>query len=247
MNRALKTLVAIMLTLVFVASCTKPDDPNNGGDNSGPNDSIVDDNGSINGHDYVDLGLPSGTLWATCNVGADIPEGYGDYFAWGETEPKEFYDWKSYKYGRFFHERYELNKYCTDSVFGLNGFVDNLTLLEPDDDVASIVWDTAWRTPTIEEWEEMFHNTTSVWTTQNGVNGWCFTAPNGNSLFLPAAGYYWNGELNDAYLGVYWSVTLNMEYPYRAWGFHFNSFQCHLCGSSDRNRGQTVRAVCSKK
>ena len=226
MNRALKTLVAIMLTLVFVASCTKPDEPNNGRDNGGPNDSIVDDNGSIDGHDYVDLGLPSSTLWATCNIGADTPEGYGDYFAWGENEPKEFYGWKNYKYGRFVHERYELNKYCTDSVFGLNGFVDNLTLLEPDDDVASTIWGTAWRTPTIEEWEEMFCNTTSVWTT---------------------AGYYWNDELNAADLGVYWSVTLNMEYPYRAWGFHFNSFQCHLCGSSDRNRGQTVRTVCSKK
>ena len=107
----------------------------------------------MNGHEFVDLGLPSGTLWATCNIGADTPEDYGDYFAWGETEPKEIYDWKSYKYGRFLNERYELNKYCTDSVYGLDGFVDNLTILEPVDDVVRIYWGADWRMPTIEEWE----------------------------------------------------------------------------------------------
>ncbi len=226
-------MLTVMLMMVFAAGCNKPDEPNPG-----------DDQGNeLNGHEYVDLGLPSGTLWATCNIGADTVEEFGDYFAWGETELKELYDWKSYKYGRFIHERYELNKYCTDSAFGLNGFVDSLALLELDDDVARACWGGGWRMPTIEEWDEMFQNTSSVWTTQNGVNGWLFTASNGNSLFLPAAGYYWNGDLNAADLGVYWSVTLNEEYPYRAWGFHFNSFQCHLCGSSDRNRGQTVRAV----
>ncbi len=242
MNRALKTLVAIMLTLVFVASCTKPDEPNNGGDNSGPNDSIVDPNGSFNGHDYVDLGLPSGTLWATCNVGADTPEGYGDYFAWGETEPKELYDWKCYKYGRYFNERYELSKYCTDSIYGLNGFVDNLTFLEPNDDVANVCWGADWRMPTKEEWEELFLNTTSGWTTQNDVNGWLITASNGNSIFLPAAGYWW-GDAFNADLGLYWSCTLNPLYPNRAWGIHFNTDSSHICGSSDRNRGQSVRAV----
>ena len=247
MNSALKVMAAIMMILVFAVSCKKSDVPNYGGNNNGENDSVVDPDENLNGHEYVDLGLPSGTLWATCNVGSDTPEGYGDYFARGEADPKGFYSWKNYKYGRFYQNRYEMNKYCTDSVFGLNGFVDSLTLLEPDDDLASTIWGTAWRTPTIEQWEEMFQNTTSVWTTLNGVNGWHFTASNGNSLFLPAAGYYWDEELNAADLGVYWSVTLNVEYPYRAWSFHFNSFQCHLCGSSDRNRGQTVRAVCSKK
>ena len=246
MSGVLKSMAVFMLMMVFAVSCNKPIEPNNGGGNGPQNDSIIDD-GLLNGHAYVDLGLPSGILWATCNLGADTPEDFGDYYAWGEPAPKELYDWKSYKYGRFIHERYELNKYCTDSVFGLNGFVDDLTLLELDDDLARACWGGGWRMPTIEEWDEMFQNTSSVWTTQNGVNGWLFTASNGNSLFLPAAGYYWNGDLNAADLGVYWSVTLNEEYPYRAWGFHFNSFQCHLCGSSDRNRGQTVRAVCSKK
>jgi hypothetical protein len=232
----------MMLMMVFVVSCTKPDVPNNSEIVNGQNDTIVDNGGTIDGHDYVDLGLSSGILWATCNVGADKPEHYGPYFAWGETEPKEIYDWKSYRYGRFFNERYELNKYCTDSALGLNGFVDDLTVLEPADDAATANWGANWRTPTIAEWEELFETVPNEWATQNSVEGWLFTASNGNSLFLPAVGYYWEGSFNQG-LGIYWSSSVNMEFPYRAWGFHFNTDSSHLCGSSDRNRGQTVRAV----
>jgi uncharacterized protein (TIGR02145 family) len=220
--------------LLFATSCNKPDEP----DNTNGND--------LNGHEYVDLGLPSGTLWATCNVGASRPEEFGDYYAWGETETKVLFDWKSYKYGNFTYERYELDKYCTDAVFGLNGFVDDLTVLDPADDVVKVCWGTDWRMPTIEEWEELFMNTTGAWTTLNGVKGWRITASNGNDLFLPAAGYWWDDVFN-ADLGLYWSASLNKEYPYRSWGFHFNCDSSHLCGSSDRNRGQTVRAVCSGK
>lgn len=140
-NKSLKTLAVILLMLVFAASCTKPDTPSNGGNGSDQNDSIVEPNAggdSIDNltHDWVDLGLPSGTLWATCNVGADTPEGIGDYFAWGETSPKDLYDWKSYQYGNWTFEQFEITKYCTDSCYGLDGFVDNLTLLEPKDDAA---------------------------------------------------------------------------------------------------------------
>lgn len=236
MNISLKNMLAVILMMVFAAGCNKPDGPNHGNDQGN----------ELNGHEYVDLGLPSGTLWATCNIGADTVEEFGDYFAWGETEPKELYDWKSYQYGRFIHERYELNKYCTDSAYGLNGFVDNLTVMEPDDDVARTCWGEGWRMPTIGEWEELFLNTTGVWTTLNDVKGWRCTASNGNSLFLPAAGYWWDDAFN-ADLGLYWSRTINKEFPYRAWGFHFNCDSSHLCGSSDRNRGQTVRAVCCRQ
>jgi hypothetical protein len=235
MNISLKNMLTVILMMVFAAGCNKPDGPNHGNDQGN----------ELNGHEYVDLGLPSGTLWATCNIGTETVEEFGDYFAWGETEPKELYDWKSYQYGRFIHERYELNKYCTDSAYGLNGLVDNLTVMEPDDDVARTCWGEGWRMPTIGEWEELFLNTTGVWTTLNDVKGWCCTASNGNSLFLPAAGYWWDDAFN-ADLGLYWSRTINKEFPYRAWGFHFNCDSSHLCGSSDRNRGQTVRAVCSK-
>ncbi len=236
MNISLKNMLTVILMMVFAAGCNKSDGPNHGNDQGN----------ELNGHEYVDLGLPSGTLWATCNIGADTVEEFGDYFAWGETEPKELYDWKSYKYGRFIHERYELNKYCTDSAYGLNGFVDNLILLEPKDDAATVNWGDDWRMPTKEEWEELFLNTTGVWTTLNDVKGWRCTASNGNSLFLPAAGYWWDDAFN-ADLGLYWSRTINKEFPYRAWGFHFNCDSSHLCGSSDRNRGQTVRAVCCRQ
>lgn len=236
MNRTMKVLTVLMPLVVFAMGCNKPIEPNGG--NEGNNDTIVK-------LEYVDLGLPSGTLWAICNVGANTPEDYGDYFAWGEIVSKDVYDWNNYEYGSFVDELYELTKYCTDSSYGLNGFVDSLILLEPIDDVVRAKWGTDWRMPTREEWEELLRSTTSVWTTQNGVDGWLFTASNGNSLFLPAAGYYWGSDLN-AGLGLYWSSLINKEFPYRVWGVHFNSYQCHICGSSDRNRGQTVRAVRSK-
>ena len=234
MNRFIKAVWLLAVASVLVAGCNKPDEPDNGGGNE------------VNTHEYVDLGLPSGILWATCNVGASSPEDYGDYFAWGETMPKELYDWKSYRYGNFRNDGYELNKYCTDSCYGLESFVDGLAILEPADDAAKANWGAEWRIPTIEEWEELFLNTTGAWTTQNGVKGWSITASNGASLFLPAAGYWW-GDAFNAELGLYWSSSLNKEFPYRSWGFHFNVDSSHLCGSSDRNRGQSVRAVCSKK
>lgn len=234
MSKAFKVIVFLMSMLVFAAGCNKPDEPNNGGNDN-----------EFNGHEYVDLGLPSGTMWATCNIGASASEDFGDYIAWGETEPKEIYDWKSYRYGRFFHDRYELTKYCTDSEYGLDGFDDDLTLLEAADDAATVLWGAVWRMPTIEEWDELLLNTTAAWTVQNGVKGWLFTASNGNSLFLPAAGYWWGTDFN-AELGLYWSSSVNQEFPGRAWCLHFNTDSAHLCGSSDRNRGQVVRAVCAR-
>ena len=236
MNKFTEAIAAIMLMMVAV-SCNKPVEPGNG------DEGLVNE---LNGHEYVDLGLPSGTLWASCNLGASAPEDFGDYIAWGETAPKEIYDWKCYKYGRLFQDRYELNKYCTDSLYGLDGFVDGRVLLEPNDDVVQVCWGEGWRMPAVEEWEELLLNTTGTWTVQNDVNGWLFTASNGNSLFLPAAGCWWDADFN-AGIGLYWSSSVNKEFPYRAWGFHFNTDSAHLCGSSDRNRGQVVRAVCLGK
>lgn len=152
MNKALKAVAAMMLMMVFAVGCNKPIEPSHG-----------DDVNEHNGHGYVDMGLPSGILWATCNVGADTPEGFGDYLAWGETATKDIYDWKSYRYGNFRYDRYELNKYCTDSCCGLDGFVDELSVLEPGDDAARACWGGDWRIPTIEEWEELFQNTTGGW------------------------------------------------------------------------------------
>ena len=132
-------------------------------------------------HDYVDLGLPSGTLWATCNVGANAPEAYGDYFAWGETTPKLSYDWSTYKYGAAYDQ---LTKYCDDSSYGRFGFADQKTTLEASDDVATVNWGAGWRMPTAEQWEELKNKCRSAWTTLNGSTGRLFTGPNGNTLFF---------------------------------------------------------------
>lgn len=190
-------------------------------------------------HEYVDLGLPSGTLWASCNVGANVPEEYGDYFAWGETQSKDVYDESSYQYNM----DNALTKYCNNVDFGYNGFTDNLTTLLPEDDAATVNWGVNWRMPTKAEWQELYNNTTCEWTIQNNVYGLLFTASNGASLFLPAAGSRWNSGLTDAgYHGVYWSSSLFMDDPNYAWDFYFFSDDYDMDYGS-RNFGFSVRPV----
>ena len=191
-------------------------------------------------HEYVDLGLPSGTLWATCNVGASTPEDYGDYFAWGETQPKDEYSWSTYQYCN--GSETTLTKYCNKSIYGYNGFTDNLTTLMMEDDAATANWGADWRTPTQIEWQELLDNTTSIWTTQNGVNGQLFTAANGNSLFLPAAGFRHGSDLYDAgNYGYLWSTSLDTVYPHQACCFILNSGDYMI--SSNRDYGRSVRPV----
>jgi len=189
--------------------------------------------------DWVDLGLPSGLLWATRNVGASSPESYGGYFAWGETRTKLYYNWSHYRYCNGSYNT--LTKYCNDSDYGYNGFTDNLTTLQPSDDAATANY--GGRTPTYAEWQELINNTTVTWTTQNGVTGRLFTAPNGNSLFLPAAGYRREGSLENAGdNGYYWSSSLGTDGPYYAWYFDFISHYQGMYGYN-RNGGRSVRAV----
>jgi hypothetical protein len=196
-------------------------------------------------HEYVDLGLPSGLLWATCNVGADTPEDYGDYFAWGETQPKDYYDYSTYRY--CMGSDNTLTKYCQKSNYGYNGFTDDLTTLEPNDDAAAANWGGGWRMPTQAEFEELYNNTTNEWTTQNGVIGCLFTAANGNSLFLPAAGFRVRSGLYGAgSFGYYWLSSLDTDYPNDAWLLYFNPVYCGM-GSGGRDGGQSVRAVRSAR
>ena len=189
---------------------------------------------------FVDLGLPSGLLWATYNVGADTPEGYGDYFAWGETTTKDTYYWSTYQHCN--GSENTLTKYCQNSSYGNNGFTDDLTTLEPSDDAAAANWGNGWRMPTKAEFEELKNNTNVTWETQNGVNGRLFTATNGNSLFLPAAGYRYGSNLSSVgSLCHYWSSSLYTEAP-RAWyvWFNWNNFKMD---DYDRYYGYTVRPV----
>lgn len=198
--------------------------------------------GIYNGHEYVDLGLPSGTMWATRNVGANAPEDYGDYFAWGETNPKDDYDCSTYKY---YDDNYNIfTKYCNDSEYGYDGFTDNLTVLLPEDDAATVNWGASWRMPTEREWQELLDNTTNVWTTQNGVNGCLFTAVNGYSIFIPAAGYY-RGIVPEMVnnCGLYWSSSLT-DTPLHAWFLYFGEDHNYVASFS-RFYGRTIRAVYS--
>jgi hypothetical protein len=190
--------------------------------------------------DWVDLGLPSGLLWATRNVGASSPEDYGDYFAWGETSPKSVYDWSTYRYCNGDYD--QLTKYCSRSSYGYNGFTDNLTTLQLGDDAATANY--GGRTPTKEEWQELMDHTTIQWTTQNGVNGCRFTGSNGNSLFLPAAGLRGDSSLyGDGDYGYYWSSSLGTD-PGRAWDFSFGfGSDYQYAGSGIRYYGYSVRAV----
>ena len=194
------------------------------------------------GHDFVDLGLPSGTKWATCNIGATNPEDYGDYFAWGETTPKDTYSWATYSLCNGYEST--LTKYCNNSSYGNGGFTDDLTTLEASDDAATANWGSAWRMPTKEEFEELIDNCTVTWITQNGVNGTLFTGPNDNSIFLPAAGRRSDSELYSAgSYGLYWSSSLYTGSTYHAWRLYFNS-GIYFVNNYRRYCGFTVRPVC---
>ena len=239
-----KVLAAMMLmtAMLFTVGCKKDKiESNDGGGSNGGGG-----NGTFNGHAYVDLGLPSGTLWATCNVGATTPEGYGDYFAWGETEPKTTYNWSTYKYANGTSDYDpQLTKYCNYSFFGYNGFTDTLTILLPEDDAATANWGDGWRMPTADQWRELRDNTYVAWTTINGVNGRLYTANNGNSLFLPAAGFRYDSCLNNAGIdGKDWPSSLYTDNPGFAWDFYFHSGFDNV-SIYYRYSGQSVRPVCS--
>ena len=186
----------------------------------------------------VDLGLPSGTLWADRNVGADAPEAYGDYFAWGETSPKSTYNWSTYKWCN--GSETTLTKYCYESSYGT---VDNKTVLDLEDDAAYVNMGSAWRMPTRTEQDELRNNCTWTWTTQNGVKGYKVTGKNGNSIFLPAAGFRSYDSLYSAgSRGNYWSSSLYESYPHYAYELYFYSDYCSWYYST-RCGGHSVRAV----
>lgn len=202
---------------------------------------------SANGHEYVDLGLPSGTLWATCNVGASKPEEYGDYFAWGETtgynDGKTEFSWSTYKWCNGTENT--MTKYCNDSNYGNNGYTDTWTELEPEDDAAYVNWGSEWRMPSLDQMNELINSsyTTTIWTSRNGVWGRLITSKkNRNSIFLPAAGY--RDATSLYYAGSYggcWSRTLYTS-AYCACSLDFNSGNVNWYGS-DRYYGRSVRPV----
>ena len=208
---------------------------------------------------WVDLGLPSGLLWASHNVGAERPEGYGDYFAWGETQPKSFYLWSSYKYcyggdpqRSYYVDTIEndvrFTKYCPLATYGHNGYTDTLTILLPEDDAATANWGDGARTPTKDEWYELWHNCTVTWSTrynlQGARQGLSFTGPNGNSIFIPAAGITAIDEIIGTNSSChYMTSTLYESNPYRCFEFLTDSYKHLNLLPNYRYEGRQVRPV----
>lgn len=192
---------------------------------------------NANNHAYVDLGLS--VKWATMNVGANSPEEYGDYFAWGEIQPKEAYNWSSYKWCN--GTRNLQIKYCTSTNYG---FVDDKIELERNDDIAIVNWGGAWRMPTANEQYELCKECTWTWTTQNGVNGYKVTSKkNNNSIFLPTNGFRSGSKLyEEGESGYYWSSSLNDGYPDLAYCININSAGVQY-EDAYRRDGHAIRPV----
>ena len=177
--------------------------------------------GTANGHEWVDLGLPSGLKWACCNVGASSPEEYGDYFAWGETDSK--------------------SNYTEDNCATWEQNVGDIAGTSRD--AARQNWGGSWRMPRTSEIEELVDNCTWTWITQNGNNGYRITGPNGNSIFLPAAGVgLWSSFYYVDSYGYYWSSTPVGSNAQSAHGLVFDSGN-HGGLVSNRSRGFSVRPV----
>ena len=230
-------LFSFLLAITFTAcESGQPEGPS-GDPNVPENPSNPDEPSEPNkheNHDWVDLGLS--VKWATCNVGANAPEEFGDYFAWGETKPKSVYDWNTYKW--YNSSSGTLTKYT-------GSMNDNKWVLDLEDDAAHVNWGGAWRMPTEAEVSELIEKCTWIWTTQNGVNGCKVTSKtNGNSIFLPAAGSRsYSDFCNVGSTGFYLSSSLYTSDSYNAYFLHFYS------GNAMRdyiNRGDyahTVRPV----
>lgn len=181
-----------------------------------------------NNHPHlIDLGLPSGTKWACCNVGASQPEDYGKYYAWGETQPKDVYSWSTYIH-------------CDGTESTCHNIGSDIAGTSYD--AATANWGTPWQMPSKEQLDELYKKCTSVWTSENGVSGRKFTGPNGGSIFLPATGF-WDGDLHyDGSQGNCWSSVPRESNSDDAWSLNITSGGVGMI-DSHRYYGLSVRPV----
>ena len=197
-------------------------------------------------HDYVDLGLTSGTLWATCNVGAYRPQDIGLYFAWGDTtgygtdvSDGYLFNWENYKWGEVISDNTYFTKYCSDSSRGKDGFTDDKVELDPEDDAASVNWGKQWRTPTYEQLTELKEECTWTPMTIGDINGYEVTGPNDNSIFLPETGWRIDELLNEG--GAYWSRSTDPKNAGGAYYLGWDQWGSYMFGG--RLDGQCIRPV----
>lgn len=210
--------------------------------------------------DYVDLGLSSGTLWATCNLGAKSPEQFGDYYGWGEIKPHFYkgkwskplqegyygYCWPNY---RLCNRSFKLlTKYCCHEEYGNKGFTDYRVLLNPEDDAASVVMGRQWHIPTEEQWQELIDEAVWTWTENyhnTSVSGYIVANRHNKDvhIFLPAAGFYdKNRFFQGGFTGDYWSSSLDSDDSSYAWFVSFHHDDCNVV-RNNRYYGISIRAV----
>ncbi len=225
----------------------EPGDKEEPGEGEEPGDTDPGEDVIVGGkQEVVDLGLPSGTLWASCNLGADSPEQFGAYFAWAEVKPKKKYGWDTYEYATYKTEiKNEKEVVLLDE---LTKYFDATTPLEKSDDAAFVNWGGDWRLPTNAEFTELTKYCYWSWTEKNGVKG-CEFSGNGNSIFLPAAGFY-DGDIlfYDGSGCYYWSSDIGTQDLGTSFGFYSEkeSYMTQLY-AGERCVGNTIRAVKSGK
>lgn len=199
-----------------------------------------------NGHEWVDLGLPSRLKWSTCNVGATQPEKSGYFFAWGETKPKSEYITANYGLGQWKSDKgwsdFTSSKYIADVKTGDANRVDNKTVLDTVDDAAAVNWGGKWRTPTKDDFKELFVNCDWEYVSRDDVGGFLVKSNiNSNSLFLPLCGCC-DGSKSNCY-GHYWSSSLRADHPVSAYSLYFFSGHTSI-KSTYRYIGCPIRPVC---
>ena len=181
----------------------------------------------------IDMGLPSGTKWACCNVGADKPEADGHYYSWGEIQTKNTYNWDTYEYGYYNFDEDWSHLVNIGSNIGGTRY-----------DAATVQWGESWRMPTKKQYVELIENTNPTWTTQNDRKGFLFTSSNGSTLFLPASGYYGDSEVHQyEYYGNYWTSVLYDAVPAYAHVLYFQPNKIEKDKIAVRYYGLPVRPV----
>lgn len=208
-----------------------------------PKATISEPDGYINSHGYVDLGLPSGTKWGTCNIGASSPEGYGNYFAWGESAIKDSYnEQKSYTFGIDYINLEGQNIVSAEGI------------LEPHNDAARLQWGIPWRMPTTENFEELIENCKWEEVVFNTKRGWIVQGKNGKSIFLPNTGYRHNrchtGGKEDSpcysgSYGYYWTATVCKEDSECSYLYKLDFKRKNKFLTFGRDGGATVRGIIS--
>ena len=247
----LKPLILMLSLSCMAFSCNETDDDGQAekettpkGDETSSKDDDTTSDGNvivINGHRFVDLGLPSGLLWAETNVGAENPEDAGDFFSWGETSPKVIYDSTTDKYCSCPDGKSN----CVDaSHYTKYNSTDGKTVLDPEDDAATVNWGSISRMPTKEEFQELLDKCTWIWDSSPSHKGYLVASSNGKSIFLPASGSRNGSDLyGRGTYGYYWSSTLNSSHRDGACSLYVGRGPHGIHGNDFRYYGSPVRPV----